>query len=258
MDDVTRKRIDAVLEEAGGPLANLLRGVVDSISRTEEERCALPCQDPRWAAANRRCEVYETCKFARDSNICCVRRNEKRIRAAEKRLLDAAVPLRERNLVIDNWNGRKKLKVTGAITAVKAWVRRGAATMLVLSGAPSLGKTVAAAYALGVHGGLYTTAYLYARPDGVNLAVAKRTRTLVIDQLDFDGAEVPPYAAQQIREVIDARYAEQRRILLCCNQERAVWEKLWGRTIAERLAGDGQWVRLTGTSLRQKENGTND
>ena len=266
MDAETRAQIETAIATASPDVAAAVRALVERAVACDERRAALPCQTA--VPSPTACESANTCEFAGYANVCPLRGHLWNVDATEERLIAAGVPLQERRLLLAHARGVAALRPTWAISAIKAWVAgdrrefdvapakgivRGDERLVVLAGPPGVGKTLAACYALARRGGVYVRAYAFASVDGVNLdAVKAQRRVVVIDQLDFDGAGVPPYAAQQLRDVIDARYAEVRPTILCANMPRPEFDRIFGATMADRLAGGGTWIALEGRSQRKE------
>lgn len=262
LDENVRAAMQQTIAEASPELRPEMERLAREVEEKDRRRDALPC----LKETPRDCAERSTCEFRLLSNVCPLRLRRTREEDVSRRLVAARVPQDERTRIVAHWRETKRLKNSPAIVAVNAWlkgdawqvqserakgeIRRGARIMM-LAGSVGVGKTLAACYALARRGGLYLPAYQCARINEALLTQAAETRgVLVIDQLDFDGAGVPPFAAQQVRELLHTRYAELRRTLLCANMPREAFAATFSATMADRLGG---WVELQGKSQRAEE-----
>jgi hypothetical protein len=265
MGDMTPEQIHAAFIESAAAAAPELRGRIEDVYRAiverQERRDSLDCRTHATAECPE--AIRDVCEFRTNATVCPLfqRKPDRR-----RNLTDAKVPRNEYDLLMAHWRKEKPLKPSAAIMAVSAWLDGKAwvveetlatgsiaagARILVLSGPTGVGKTLAACYGIGKIGGRYTTAYPFARINGVVVdELIGVAGLLCIDQLDFDGAGVPAYAAQQIREVLDRRFAERRRTVLCANMSRADFATVFKQTMVDRIGG---WVALQGESMRHGE-----
>lgn len=245
-------------------LLQRLRGKVDAEQRVLE---ALPCWNPELNAedpdgklaaevgAARACSAsswHQACAESTNPNRCPRARIERRrtddVEQCEDRLRRAGVPPRQAELVVAAIRGKARLGMTPALAATRQWLD-GRKAFLVLTGDKGLGKTVAAAWALGKRGGRYLTAYALSRP-GVNLEEVAAAPLLVIDQLGRENVGASGFFLSSLEEVLDARYAARRPTLMCCNLQPEQLAERYGEVIADRILEDGDVVKLEGVSLR--------
>ena len=250
-------------------VTSILDRVTAKAAEVEAKRKTLPCavhngNREAGAAACEAAKTHDGCEFGRAPGLCPRASLQATVEEVRQRLTRARVPARERGLVLGTVTRTAPLVPTPALTAVRALLsdRRqtlelegakleltGQEVLCVLGGPRGVGKTVAACYALGRTGGLYVTAYPFARP-GLDLGELKAATTLVVDQLGRENVGASDYALSQLEEVIDDRYANRRLTLLCANLKRADFTARYGGVIDDRLVGEGVYVELQGKSLR--------
>lgn len=220
------------------------------------------------AAGVRLCEskgAYRTCEWAQPEvlhavEICPRARALQAWDDLHTRLVAAKVPTRERELVSEDVRistrdgGRHPLLETAALGAVRKLIAGELVkSIMVLGGPNGAGKTVAACWAIGQRGGLYTVANEF-RP-GFDIEGAKSAPVLVIDQLGREHRGESDYGKSMFEEVIDHRYAEKRPTILCANIDKEAFADRYDLVVEDRLNGDGIFIELSGASLRSPKEG---
>jgi len=216
----------------------------------------LPCRtaadgdaDEDRAGACESARAFDGCAFNRDAAVCPARRLLAVAGEAEMRLSRAGVPVRERDLILAAARGRTRLRRTDALARVRLAIEEQAPALLVLAGPRGVGKTLAACYALAKVGGRYLTAYQFARP-GLDLDELKGQRLIVVDQLGRENVGASEFFLSSLEELIDARYANRSPTILAGNLTTEMFAMRYGGILEDRLRGDGEFVALTGTSMR--------
>jgi hypothetical protein len=127
----------------------------------------------------------------------------------------------------------------------------GTERLVVLAGNQGRGKTLAACYAIGRQGGMYTRAPQWTRRDGVSVEDAVRAPLLVIDQFGREHFGESDWMRSQFEDTVDARYQARRLTFLVGN---LLWEpfveRLKNMTVVDRVLGEGVFVEFGGPSLR--------
>lgn len=153
-----------------------------------------------------------------------------------------------------------RLTDTPALGFARAWMESKACWLL-LCGATSQGKTVAAVWAmrvvlLGGGSAAYRPAARIARMSGfdegaVELARLARVDLLVVDDV---GAESnTAWGSGLLGELLDARHLNKKRTVLVSNLKFDAFKARVGERVVERIAEDGSTHQLAaGPSLRRK------
>ena len=151
-----------------------------------------------------------------------------------------------------------ELDTTRALVQAQKW-HSGPGSLLVMSGTPGIGKTVAAALLLLEHGGRYVRALDVARlflaqfgdEIGQRQKLVECTGLLVVDDI---GTERSVEAMQvALFELLDARRRDGRRSLWITNLARAAFEQRYGDPrLLSRLAQSALWFVQAGDDLRRK------
>lgn len=162
----------------------------------------------------------------------------------------------------------------------------GATDMLVLSGSPGCGKTVAAAlwvtteirddanwnisdriggifenYGNSFHGKLcvWTTAAKLARwerYDDEQMQKLLRTAKLVIDDLGGEYLDKGGFYASLLDEIINERQAASRPTVMTTNLDATAFSARYGERIIDRIREGGRFFACGNKSLRRKESPT--
>lgn len=131
----------------------------------------------------------------------------------------------------------------------------GDGVLLVLSGPPGVGKSLAAAAALiRSAGGLWVDAPGLATPPMDGETTDRRMREAALLVLDDCGLEHSPsgYAASRICGVLDAREAELRPTIVTTNLTSSEFGDRYGARLASRLNGDPLgFQQIVGDDLRE-------
>lgn len=148
------------------------------------------------------------------------------------------------------------LEPTRAVQAVRRWYATEA-PLLVLSGPPGRGKTLAAAHTIVRHGGRYVRALdlgrLYLAQFGAEVVerseLARAQGVLVCDDL---GTEHNPDAVgTALSELLDARRRGQRSIWATNLDQRAFGERYPDARLHSRMAQSAHWLIDAGGDLRR-------
>ena len=175
--------------------------------------------------------------------------------AAERRAkvmaLDLPVTLADERALLDGTTEKTRIA-----TAVNAWFA-GPDPLLVLSGTPGTGKTMASAVLLVEHGGAYVRALelarLYLAQFGEEIerreALAATYPLLVVDDIGTERDAASMTVA--LVEVLDAR-RRGRRNIWCTNLSRAAFEARYpDPRLHSRMAQSGSWLVEAGEDLRR-------
>lgn len=151
--------------------------------------------------------------------------------------------------------------VAGAIEPSDAREATGGAfDLLVLSGGPGTGKTLAACEWLRPktsigHGGWFVTAALlarYPRYDAKAMHDLLTCRALVVDDLGCEYMDDKGNFMAVLDEVINARYGERLPTLITTNLNADAFKERYGSRIADRIREDGRFVALGDVSFRPR------
>jgi hypothetical protein len=158
---------------------------------------------------------------------------------------------------------RGELHVSAALSAAQEELSAGS-VLVALSGAPGLGKTVAALWWL-----------LRARPARANVSRAARfvsapalarvrrysddqmsdllrARALVIDDLGVEFDDEKGAFRSLLDEVTNARYAAEFPTLITTNLPSKRFVARYGERLVDRIREAGEFVALTGESMRRR------
>ena len=173
--------------------------------------------------------------------------------AARRRLFEAAVPAEYREALYDDLDAAQQGR-----DAVAGWLASTSRTLL-LTGPTGTGKTHAA-YAvlrdaaergLWVYGASIGTFIRALQPGAVPSPVPKMAEQAEVFLFDDLGAErATEWVVEQVGEVFDHRYREQRRQIITTNSTRDGLEQRLGPRAVSRLAQDATVVRFDGPDRR--------
>lgn len=175
-----------------------------------------------------------------------------RERWGERRRMFAGYPQRAVELVVAGIS----LQETPAIGAARTFLG-GQHTMLVLSGPPGAGKTLAATwwawhrpeYSPPTFGRTSEFAVV-SRYDAEARARWYDASSLVLDDVGAEYLDKGGSLLVDLDALVDAFYASGRSLLLTTNLPRAAFEARYGERIADRMREVARWVGLKGPSLR--------
>lgn len=146
---------------------------------------------------------------------------------------------------------------TESVRLVREWLASGQKT-LVLSGGVGIGKSTAAAIAIGLSAGsalyLHATAFdsikLQDGPDGQRIY---ETQLLVLDDAGLEHASASGWAANKIQGLLCARHDGGLRTIVTCNLSGDRFFEAYGERVKDRVGGSGRFIRAKGTSLRVRK-----
>lgn len=162
----------------------------------------------------------------------------------------------------------RTLRSLGAVTlhteALAAVSRE--ADILVLSGGPGCGKSVAAAFWLVFNsisgkdgelwsGGYWVTAASLSRGyayDQEAFEKLVKKHALVIDDLGTEYQDQKERYLATLAEIVETRFAREKRTLITTNLGPAEFKARYGERLADRIREDGAFVECGTTSLRRK------
>jgi DNA replication protein DnaC len=178
-------------------------------------------------------------------------RRERESVEAEKRRLEHAlsrVPRKVRRVL------EGELAQTGALAAAESFDGE----ILVLSGPPGCGKTVAAGRWFVQQydgGGEFITASQLERVGryGEELDKLGSVRCLVIDDLGNEYLDQKGSFASLLDGLINERYSNERGTVIATNLSAEEFKQRYGERIADRIRGAGRFVSINEPSLRRKE-----
>lgn len=136
--------------------------------------------------------------------------------------------------------------------------------ILVLSGQPGCGKTVAAAHWLmqtiptysgdSVARGFVTAFQLerVSRYDNDAMRELERTRRLAIDDLGTEYLDKNGHFVSFLDGLINVRYSEERDTVIATNLDANEFKQSYGARIADRIRECGRFVSINEPSLRRK------
>jgi len=149
--------------------------------------------------------------------------------------------------------------------------------VLVLSGQPGCGKTVAACHwlsipiqrddgerysgttlgtPLGLHHPLFVTAARLARWDRYDARQMDRlllADRLVLDDLGSEYADAKGNFNAILDELVSDRHANKRPMIMSTNLDAAAFKERYDERIADRIREAGKFVSLGGTSMRRRK-----
>lgn len=164
---------------------------------------------------------------------------------AQERATQAGVPLRAQEAI------RAGLHHTIAKAAVESWQASGG-VMLVLSGGPGVGKTIAASWALWRKAGMFVRAgsLVDRSPDReAVMRAALSVPLLVVDDLGTEYLDKNRWAVGEIETLLVRRFDEKRPTVITCNLPPEELGARYGGRVADRI-GAGQFSLIPGRSLR--------
>lgn len=146
---------------------------------------------------------------------------------------------------------------TESVRIVREWLA-SKLTTLVISGGVGIGKSTAAAIAIGLTAGsalyLHATGFdsikLLDGPDGERIY---QTQLLVLDDAGLEHASASGWAANKIQGLLCARHDGGLRTIVTCNLSGDRFFESYGERVKDRIAGSGQFVRAKGQSLRVRK-----
>jgi DNA replication protein DnaC len=162
---------------------------------------------------------------------------------------------RHANIPLKDWDTMRTLHETTAIHAVTAF-KESTDVMLVLSGNPGSGKTLAA------------SKYLYDSTDGWFMDVSSLARlsrydnesmeevesygVIVIDDLGMEFDDKSGSFRSLFDSIINARYSAMRKTIMTTNLDAAAFKERYGERVADRIRECGKFIVCAGASLRKK------
>lgn len=129
--------------------------------------------------------------------------------------------------------------------------------IVVLSGPPGCGKTVAAAWwALRsprptrfIRAAEFARSSRYAHEDRQALFAHRR---MCLDDLGAEYADAKGSFAVDLDELVDLFYADRRRLVITTNLDAKAFRGRYGARIADRLAECGEWIVVRDRSMRRR------
>lgn len=167
------------------------------------------------------------------------------------------VPLRIRKTLSGNFSN------TATIQMVLSWANDPNTWCLVLGGGVGVGKSTAAAswiiqWAQGRRDNPNYSRRWYTAPEfgaldsygaADKITALGKLEYLVLDDL---GDEIRSDAFQvRLDRLIDARYRDERRLIITTNLTRDVFCKRYGKRVCDRLFEGGRWFNAVGRSMRR-------
>lgn len=145
---------------------------------------------------------------------------------------------------------------TEAIKALRAELAKTPKpTLILLSGGVGCGKSCAAAWWLGRHGGDWVSAgdlakiSPYAEGGGMERLRAPR---LVLDDLGMEYLDAKGFMQATLDGVIDHRYANMLPTVITTNLSAAEFKQRYGPRITDRIREAGTFIVIVAPSLRRK------
>lgn len=145
---------------------------------------------------------------------------------------------------------------TPALVRVRDW-KPSDENVLVLSGSPGCGKTVAAAWWAAQQS--WAPAFLRAtsfaassRYDRESRAAWLASNALVLDDLGTEYADAKGSFLVDLDELLDVFYGNRKPLLITTNCTAAVFRDRYGARIVDRIRECGSFCSLKGASLRGK------
>lgn len=149
--------------------------------------------------------------------------------------------------------------VTEATRAMDAFDKRGDdCEILVLSGGPGVGKTVAAARWCwnGGKPGLFLSAVrfvLWPTYDNQQMERLFKVPRLVLDDLGKEYGDKSGNSMAKLFAVLNERYDSMLATVVTTNLTSADFRKRYGSQVCDRLKETGRFVEISGNSMRTKE-----
>jgi DNA replication protein DnaC len=188
-----------------------------------------------------------------DAKVAEQKRQDERVQAGEVgkvfRRTSAGFP--ERAIV-----AAESAKATAAIEQIKTW-KPSERCVLVLSGSPGCGKTVAATHwALhNRHSAVFVRAATFAASSRYERAERNswlQASALVLDDLGNEYADVKGSLISDLDELVDTYYGDNRPLLITTNLDRESFKARYGQRITDRLRESGKWFSIASESMRGK------
>ncbi len=262
----------------------------------QSERMSLPCaQFAEEGEVSRGADVCiasgawkgtngKGCRFLAYPEWCSKVRDRAQLDLVTERLRAAGVGAHEARFVRHAVSGRRdangsslpveKLDERDALIAVRAFLAAspvtvaiggsevaftGRETLLVLAGSTGIGKSIAAAHAIGAKGGLWVNARSFEAPK-FDVGPATNANFLVLDDLGTEHVGEAGYANGRIAALLADRHSSERRTLATSNlrkKSRAETDppqftERYGDRLADRMNESGKYIGITGASLRVK------
>lgn len=132
--------------------------------------------------------------------------------------------------------------------------------VVVLSGDPGCGKTVAAAYwaqrdkRFGQRVRFVRAATFAAssRYDQETRALWYHAHALVLDDLGAEYLDAKGSFNVDLDELIDTYYAEERPLIITTNLQAAAFKQRYGERVVDRIRECGKWVDISASSMRRR------
>lgn len=244
-DDQLRERLASIARPG---LFDGSGGLLGRILHNNTARAQWDAQNAELAAEHRSI-ILELEKRA--ASELASRAEEERRSKLEQQMEDAGLGSR-------NIRALREMKPTDATDGVDRWLA-GERTFLVLMGSPGCGKTVGACYAAKkALDSRTSTAFLRAM-EGASLGMfgddskSKVRQLTSVGLLVLDDLGIEPMNdvwRALLENVIDARYANERRTVITTNLAVADVRPRYGERIADRLRHAGTAVRCADKSMR--------
>ena len=151
---------------------------------------------------------------------------------------------------------------TEAVSSVSDFVD-GPGTFLILAGGVGCGKTVAACSAAKRGGAFFfvdaldlVKVGLYGERAEIFWEHAEGAEMLVLDDIGVEPRDEKGYAQAALEDLINKRYNSKRKTILTTNLSADVFRSKYcqgpgGGRLGDRLREAGEWVALTGKSMRK-------
>lgn len=148
----------------------------------------------------------------------------------------------------------RERKDTPAMRKVAEW-SQGEKTILVLSGRPGCGKTVAAVSwgFVSSHTPVFLRAAAFAMASRYNpeeRAVWARAGALILDDLGAEYQDAKGSFAVDLDELIDTVYGDMRRMIITTNAGAEDFKQRYGARVADRIREAGEFYVCKNESLR--------
>jgi hypothetical protein len=215
---------------------------------------ALPCNGVAEMVSNCTDDFAAGCR--RRDHVMCPRWQVARAleeqrgarRQMRSRLTIAGVPERVLVVAFD----REPLE-TEAIKALRDALGKRP-TIVVLSGGVGCGKSCAAAWWLGQHGGDWISAGDLSKISPYEGGGTDRLRSqrLVLDDLGVEYLDAKGFLQATLDGVIDHRYANMLPTVITTNLSAAEFKARYGKRVEDRIREAGAFVVITSPSLRVK------
>lgn len=193
--------------------------------------------------------------------------HDARVRAELAQEQDVAVLANRKRAVesmiaVDGWP-RRAIEVAATADEKRASIAKIKAldlserNVIVVSGLPGCGKTVACAWwALHRRGGArFVRASSFAaasRYDREERAAWLKASALVLDDAGAEYSDAKGSLMVDLDELVDTFYGDRRPLLITTNLTRSMFKTRYGERITDRLRECGRWVPIEGGSLRTR------